>query len=180
MPALLRTIAIAATAAVLAAPAQAQVALDPISARLLAAHNRERALVGVPSMAWDPALAASAASYGPSLAAIRRLQHSPRAMRPGQRENLWMGTAGAFSPEQMVGNWASEKRYFRSGIYPNVSTTGNWFDVSHYTAMVWPSTTRVGCAIYSSGGIDYLICRYSPPGNIDGRPLVLPTSGARR
>ena len=142
-----------------------------VAARLLAAHNRERLAAGVPPLRWDPALAAAAATYGPSLARIGRLDHSPRASRPGQRENLWMGSRGAYSPEQMVGSWAQEKRYFRPGIFPNVSTTGNWLDVSHYTQMIWRGTTHVGCAVHPAGGWDYLICRYSPPGNVDGRPV---------
>ena len=157
----------------LAAPAVAQtLALDPLSARLLAAHNRERAAVRVPPLQWDPALAAAAASYGPALAAVGRLQHSPRHTRPGQRENLWMGTRGAFSPEQMIATWAEEKRRFRPGIFPAVSTTGNWLDVSHYSQIIWRTTTRVGCALYSTRSWDFLICRYSPPGNVDGRPVL--------
>lgn len=156
----------------LAPPAAAQApVLDPISMRLLAIHNGERAAVGVPPLAWDPALAAAAASYGPSLAAIGRLQHSPRHLRPGQRENLWMGTTGAYSPEQMVSTWTVEKRIFRPGIFPAVSSTGNWLDVSHYTTMIWRTTTRVGCAIHRTAAWEYLICRYSPPGNIDGVPV---------
>ena len=138
------------------------------SERLLAAHNAERARVRVARLEWDPQLAASAASYGPMLASIGRLQHSPRAIRPGQRENLWMGTRGFFSPEQMVGTWIDERRQFRPGIYPAVSRTGNWSDVSHYTQLIWKGTTRVGCAIQSTRSFDYLICRYSPPGNLDG------------
>ena len=162
--------AIAAVSIALAAPsaAQAPPPLDPLSMRLLVAHNLERAQVGAPPLAWDPALAASAASYGPALAAAGRLQHSPRASRPGQRENLWMGSRGAYSPEQMVANWSDEKRFFRPGIFPAVSSTGNWLDVSHYTTMIWPTTTRLGCAVYRTIQWDYLICRYSPPGNIDG------------
>ena len=155
-----------------AAPAAAQVpAMDPFSMRLLVAHNAERARIGVPPLQWDPALAAAAASYGSALAGAGRLQHSPKALRPGQRENLWRGTSGAFSPEQMVGTWIAERRYFRPGIYPNVSTTGNWADVSHYTTMIWRTTSRVGCAIHRARGMDWLICRYSPPGNIDGQPV---------
>ena len=34
------------------------------------------------------------------------------------------------------------------------------------------STTRVGCAIYSTEW-DYLICRYTPPGNVDGKPVFV-------
>jgi hypothetical protein len=139
--------------------------------RILASHNLERARLNVPPLQWDPQLAASAAAYGPMLASIGRLQHSPRAMRPGQRENLWMGTRGFFSPEQMVGTWINERREFRPGVFPNVSRTGNWYDVSHYTQLIWKGTTRVGCAIHSTGRYDYLICSYSPPGNIDGRTV---------
>jgi hypothetical protein len=151
--------------------ATAQPALDPVSQRLLAAHNQERISLAIAPLSWDPALAESAAAYGPALAAIGRLVHSPRASRPGQRENLWMGTRGAYTPEQMVANWSDEKMFFRPGVFPNVATTGNWLDVSHYTTMIWPTTTRVGCAIYRTIPDDYLICRYSPPGNIDGVPL---------
>lgn len=144
-------------------------AVAATSARLLAMHNAERARVGVPALRWDPALAAAAASYGPALDRLGRLQHSPRASRPGQRENLWMGTRGAFSPEQMVGSWLAEKREYRHGLFPNVSRTGNWMDVSHYTQMVWKGTTHVGCAVHRGARWDFLICRYSPPGNKDGQ-----------
>ena len=154
-------------------PAHAAAYYSPsLAARLLAAHNAERARVGVRPLQWDPALAASAAAYGPTLARLGRLQHSPRAMRPGQRENLWMGSRGAFSPEQMVGNWISEKAYYRPGTFPYFSRTGRWDDVAHYTQVVWSGTTNVGCAVYSAARWDYLICRYSPPGNVDGRRVV--------
>lgn len=156
---------------------QPQPALSPLEQRLLAAHNVERSRVGAAPLAWDRALAASAASYGPVLASLGRLVHSPRPSRPGQRENLWIGSRGVYGPEQMVGRWIDERALLRPGIYPAVSSTGRWEDVSHYTQMVWPSTTRVGCAIHSSPATDYLICRYSPPGNKDGLPI--PTAWLR-
>ena len=154
------------------ADAQIPFGLSNIAIRLLAAHNSERAKVGVPPLQWDYTLAAAAGSYGPALASLGRLQHSPRASRPGQRENLWRGTRGTFSPEQMVAGWVEEKAYFQAGLFPHVSSTGNWIDVSHYTQMIWRSTTRVGCSIYAIENAEYLICRYSPPGNIDGKPVL--------
>ena len=141
------------------------------SARLLASHNLERSRVNAPPLQWDPQLAAAAASYGPVLARMGRLEHSPRASRPGQRENLWMGPRGVYSPERMVGAWIDERAMFRPGVFPNVSRTGNWSHVSHYTQLIWKGTTRVGCAIQPAGQMEYLICRYSPPGNIDGKYL---------
>jgi hypothetical protein len=136
--------------------------------RILAAHNQVRAAVGAAPLQWDPILAASAASYGPRLASYPQLEHSPRAERPGQAENLWRGQAGLHSLESMVGNWVSERSMYRPGAFPAVSTTGNWLDVSHYTQMIWPTTTKVGCALHSTRHWDYFICRYSPRGNRDG------------
>ena len=154
----------------LSAPAAAQTsASDNLAARLLAAHNRERAQVGAGPLRWDASLAAAAADYARTLSTLGRLEHSPRATRPGQSENLWRGTRGAYSPEQMVGYWTAERADFRPGIFPDVSRTGNWFDVSHYTQMIWRGTTGLGCAIYRDRRLDYLVCRYSPRGNIDGR-----------
>jgi len=165
-------LALTVTAATPAHTAGYWTATDTSSARILAAHNRERARAGVAPLRWDPTLAASAASYGPALARIGGLRHSPKAGRLGQRENLWMGTRGAYSPEQMVGNWIAEKAYYRNGQFPNVSRTGNWADVAHYTQVVWRGTTHVGCAIYPTRNWDYLICRYSPPGNVGGRQAI--------
>ena len=145
--------------------------------RLLAAHNRERALVGAPPLQWDADLAAHAASYGPTLARLRHLIHSPRESRPGERENLAMAFHNTLGPEQLVDMWSREKRLLQPGLFPAVSRTGQWADVAHYTQMVWPTTTRVGCAIFAADW-DYLICRYSPPGNIDGKPIF--TASAER
>ena len=142
--------------------------LDSVNHRILAAHNMARADVGAPPLQWDPTLAVAAASYGPALSRAGRLVHSSRAGRENQRENLWMGQQGRFGPEQMVATWTDEKRLFFPGQFPNVSRTGNWSDVAHYTQMIWKGTTHVGCAIYRDGAWDYLICRYSPPGNRDG------------
>ena len=80
-----------------------------------------------------------------------------------------MGTKGAFLPQQMVGSWASERAAFRPGIFPAVSRTGNWSDVGHYSQLIWPTTTHLGCAIDSNARFEFLVCRYAPAGNIDGR-----------
>jgi hypothetical protein len=139
--------------------------------RLLQAHNRERQAIGLPPLRWDPLLSTAAAAYGPALAARARLAHSPREARPGQGENLWMGTRGAYRLEDMTGGWIGEKSLFQPGIFPKVSKNGHRSDVAHYTQMIWAGTDRMGCALHASGGWDYLICRYAPPGNVVGRPV---------
>src|SRR3954471_20921493 len=102
----------------IAVPAQAQQwqgATGALAERLLAAHNEERALVGAGPLQWDDQLAAHAASYGPTLASMRRLVHSPREGRPGERENLAMAWHGTLSPEQLVGMWSREKNELQPG-----------------------------------------------------------------
>ena len=161
-------LAIVLSAALAAAP---QRPLDPVSASILAEHNLVRAQAGVPPLRWNWQLAADAASYGPTLSAIGYLQHSPRSSRPpNERENLAQGPRGIYSAAQLVAVWAAERRYFHPGVFPNVCA-GNWSTCAHYTQMIWPTTTDVGCAVYRDARYDWLICRYSPPGNIDNRPV---------
>ena len=162
---------IVAAAPTTAAAAASHGFASQFPARVLAAHNAARAQAGVAPLAWDPALGRSAAAYAQQMAFTNRFEHSNRQARRGIGENLWMGTRGAFSVERMVGDWASERRMFRAGLFPAVTRTGNWMDVGHYTQIIWPTTTRVGCALASNGRADYLVCHYSPAGNIDGRPV---------
>src|SRR4029453_6685565 len=149
-------------AACTAEPKMFEPAEDPLrpanpSSQLLHAHNRERAAVGAPPLSWDQGLASAAAAYAAQLAALGSLRHSARKERPGQGENLWMGTRAAFLPQAMVANWASERSRFRPGIFPAVSRTGHWADVGHYSQMIWPTTTRLGCAIASSRRTDFFV-----------------------
>lgn len=139
--------------------------------RVVESQNLERERLGLNNMAWDPSLAAAAAGYASELASTNRWQHSAWETRVGQGENLWMGTRAAFTPEEMVGGWLAERRMFHSGTFPNVSTSGSWHDVGHYTQLIWPATDRVGCAVRSNADYDYLVCRYSGPGNVMGDPV---------
>lgn len=139
---------------------------------LLLVHNRERRSFGAPPVAWDRDMAASAARYAHELASLGRLQHSSKAFRPGQGENLWMGTRGAYAPATMAESWVSERRHFRPGRFPGVSQTRNWIDIGHFTAMVWPTTNRIGCGLASNRRWDVLVCRYAPAGNVDGVMLA--------
>lgn len=136
--------------------------------RLLALHNTERARIGAPPLTWDPLLAVHAQRWAEDLARRRAFEHSPNASRPGEGENLFMGTAGAWRIEEMIGGFIDEKRDFRRGTFPDVSKSGQWERVAHYTQLIWRNTSRVGCALASNGENDFLACRYSPPGNVVG------------
>lgn len=134
------------------------------------AHNAARAEFGSAPLVWDPYLARSAYGSARQMTVTGRV-HSSREGRKDIRENLLQSLPGQRSPRQMVGVWISEQRYFTPGTFPNVSTTGNWSNVGHYTQIVWPTTVRLGCAIHSDKNYDWTVCHYSPPGNRDGTPI---------
>ena len=142
--------------------------------RLLAAHNRERILTGVPALEWDARLAADAAIWARELARTGKFEHSPAdPSDPNvQGENLWAGTPGAWSPEEMVGYWIAEKRDYKSGVFPAVSRSGDLDQVGHYTQVVWRTTRKVGCALDRSAREDILVCRYAEGGNIIGERVT--------
>jgi hypothetical protein len=148
--------------------------LTSLDERLLAAHNRERTAAGIGKLQWDEELAADAEAWGETLAASGEFEHEegdPDDPDP-QGENLWAGTVGAYSPEEMVGMWIEEKKLFRPGRFPDNSVTGNYADVGHYTQLMWRETGLVGCALAESEEEEVLVCRYRQAGNVEGeRPF---------
>jgi uncharacterized protein YkwD len=139
---------------------------------MLARHNDARRAVGVPQLAWDEGLAVHALDYARELARTRRFQHAPQPMGPGREgENLFTGTRDAYSFAEMIQYWIDEKKWFVNAPAPDFSTTGNGEAVAHYTQIIWRTTTRVGCGLAQGRGRDLLVCRYSPAGNVDGRPV---------
>jgi hypothetical protein len=137
--------------------------------RMLASHNSERARLGMPPLRWSAQLSLDAQQWANSLARRGAIEHAQSRNDAG--ENLWMGSANWFSPEQMVGDFLSERSAFRPGRFPHVSNTGNWVDVGHYTQVIWPGTQAVGCAIARDTGREVLVCRYWPSGNIYGQQV---------
>ncbi len=142
-----------------------------LEARVLATHNRERDLAGLPLLRWNDSLATSARYWANHLGRIDQLEHAPYDPkdRSPQGENLWAGTRGHFPAESMVDYWIQEKRYFRPGLFPQNSRTGKIEDVGHYTQVMWRDTREVGCALGQGVKFDILVCRYSSVGNVVGQ-----------
>ena len=163
---LLSVTAIVVTGA--SAPASAQSSrLASFKERVLATHNKERAGLGIGPLAWSDALAANASRWAARIARLSDLEHDETLDVEG--ENLWRGTKGAYTPEDMVELWIDEKRAFRNNPVPDVSITGDIGDVGHYTQVVWSTTTLVGCAVADAvGGDEVMVCRYMEGGNIMG------------
>lgn len=160
----MKRLSIAAVLAVMTVGVSAHAQEDPSNtAELLAAHNAYRASLGLPPLRWSDRLAANAQQWAEHLAEIGQLVHS------GSGQNLAIATAGTQSLTQLVNLWGGEHAYFTNGYFPDISTTGDWMDVGHYSQMVWKTTTKVGCGFAEGDGLDVLVCDYDPPGNVMGK-----------
>ena len=147
----------------------AQGRVNDFEDRVLSAHNRERAAMGVEKLSWDDELARGAQRWADYLSRTGKFHHSTQSRgRQALGENLWGGTAGHFTAEHMIGRWIDEKEHFRRGKFPFNSETGDVADVGHYTQVIWRDTRRVGCALSDVGAREIVVCRYAKPGNIAG------------
>lgn len=144
--------------------------VQALEQRTLAVHNAERQRLGIPPLRWNRKLASDAALWARHLARKGYLVHStddPREMSP-EGENLWAGTTGVYSAEDMSKLWLKERKNFKYGVFPNSSRTGDLNDVAHYTQIVWASSKAVGCALARGRKDEFFVCRYSEAGNVIG------------
>ena len=142
---------------------------DAMAARMLDAHNRERKRLGLPRLKWNRALEREAKQWGHEIARRGRLEHADQKTRGTTGENLWMGGQGQWDAITGIDMMIDEKRYYRHGNFPEISSTGKWADVAHYTQIVWRDTKEVGCSVVNDRGWDVLVCRYWPAGNVWGQ-----------
>ncbi|XP_035501924.1 R3H domain containing-like [Scophthalmus maximus] len=137
---------------------------------LLDYHNRVRSQVFPPAanmeyMLWDEGLAKSADSW----ASLCIWDHGPTQAMKYMGQNLAITSARHQSVTDLVRSWYDERHQFS---YPN-RCSGSV--CSHYTQMVWASTSRVGCAVRKCSNVHVfgsnwreatlLVCNYSIKGN---------------
>ncbi|KAJ3270557.1 Cuticle-degrading protease [Terramyces sp. JEL0728] len=130
-------------------------------------HNQYRQLVGYAPLTWDSNLEAFAQNWANKLASTNSFSHSGS----GYGENLFQSTGGLFTCADAVKSWFDE--------FPNYSGEpigqGNFESYGHFTQLLWPTTTSMGCAAakYQAGGQtkQTTVCEYSPAGNILGQSV---------
>ncbi|PVH63273.1 hypothetical protein PAHAL_3G509600 [Panicum hallii] len=133
-----------------------QKAIDDI----LKEHNLFRAKEHVPPLAWNETLAKFSQQYAETLKGPCKPVHSTSPYG----ENLMFGTGG-ITWKTTVDEWDGEKKNYHYGS--NTCDPGKM--CGHYTAVVWKSTTTVGCGrVKCNNGDTMIMCSYWPPGNYDG------------
>ena len=176
------TLVIAAILTVSWSALERSYAQSDIADTILKIHNDERAVVGSPALKWSDSLANDAKSWAEHLASLPPKPTSssgwnqccggePDLVHAGPGENLWAGGANYYSTADMVKSWASEKSNYHGAPLSNADFAPGVPMIGHYTQMVWKNTKDVGCAtaIGNQGKFEFLVCRYSPPGNTLGQ-----------
>nr|KAJ3422462.1 Multidrug resistance-associated protein 1 [Polyrhizophydium stewartii] len=125
----------------------------------LNSHNYYRSLVGSRPVSWSRVAASTALSWSQHLYNTGRFEHSVTNFG----ENLYK-SSGDFTCSHAIQLFFSEYKNYHGEIVGQ----GNFNSYGHYTQVIWPSTTEIGCGRY--GG--YLTCHYNPPGNYPQRVPV--------
>lgn len=134
--------------------------------------NKLRTAHGVAPLTWSTTLASYAASW---------TSHCNFAHSGGKYgENIWEGSGG-FSDISMIDDWYNECKSYDYSSAQYTEGTG------HFTALVWKSTTQVGCHLQSCNGqgnamSQFLSCNFNPAGNYIGefaQNVMRPTSGGQ-
>ncbi|KAI9068503.1 PR-1-like protein [Trametes sanguinea] len=126
-------------------------------------HNDVRGKFGAQPLVWSDDLQAKAQSYAENC----QLRHSDGANGP-VGENLAAAT-GVFDTTAAV------KLFVRD--MGKLDQNPNNFVFSHFTQVVWKSTTQLGCGVALCDGIlpgrrgpaTYHVCLYDPVGNVIGQ-----------
>lgn len=120
----------------------------------LAIHNYFRKIHGAPDLEWSDNITRSAQDWANKCS----FTHSSSIYG----ENLALGHP---SINNAVNAWYSENRYYNYSR-PGFSTT-----TGHFTAIIWASTRRLGCALGDcpNNKPKLWVCQYDPPGNYNSR-----------
>jgi uncharacterized protein YkwD len=119
---------------------------------MLDAHNAARARHCAPPMSWSPALAAAAQTWA-NRCAFNHDRNNPNG------ENLAWGTE--LSAREAFGLWYDEIREYNYAA-PGFGPAG------HFTQVIWRDSRQLGCGVARCGVDIYWVCRYAPPGNVEG------------
>lgn len=154
---------------------------DPLATAVLSLHNAARASASpapsppLPALAWSEAAASAAQAWANGCA----WKHDPSLGALHMGQNIYAvgstSPAVAATPADVVGSWVGEAVNYH--LDTNTCDAGKV--CGHYTAVVWRSTTGVGCGhrvctTSSPFGArfpywDYWVCNYVPPGNWVGQ-----------
>lgn len=117
-------------------------------------HNQKRSLHGAQKLTWNSTLFDFASAYAQKYDCTGKLKH----LGGPYGENLAIG----YSPTGAIDAWYDEGKTYQYGLESTYD---------HFTALVWNSSSQLGCAYKYCNEVwgSYIICSYYPPGNVVGK-----------
>ena len=148
-------------------------------AAFLAGHNTVRAAHNAPPLTWSGELALKAAIW----ANVCQFRHSNGLLSNKPYGENIVAATGDFSIPAAMGTFVQDAgmklclanffltKHLKSADYNPANPT-----YSHFTQVVWKSTTQLGCAVSRCDGIfdrsfgkaTLYVCLYNPAGNVVG------------
>ncbi len=125
-------------------------------------HNLERESLGLPELEWSEELQESAQLLTKTMA----FKDKHEGGNTSYGENSWSGENNGATFEEIFKLWSAGKDYFLADQPVPLSCSKAWDQCSGYSQIVWSNTTHIGCAAAASMENDYIVCHYSPAGNI--------------
>lgn len=114
-------------------------------------HNKVRAMHHAPPLKWDKSLAKYAQNWSNKC--------GTKYSKGPYGENMAMGFPNWSSA---VNGWYKEVRFYSFDESRYCTAT------SHFTQVVWKSTTKIGCGSKTCNGSKIYTCSYSSKGNVLG------------
>ncbi|MDX8036395.1 CAP family protein [Lentzea sp. BCCO 10_0856] len=152
-----------ATAAALVVPTTPAQAADPVT-KTVELLNTYRAKHGAPPLSLDSEVSNTAQQWADHLHETNDFQHRPN--NP-YGENLYWTSSRTRAIDTVatnaLENWYRESRgydYSKEMTQSNVN-----YDVLHFTAMVWKSSTRVGVGLKQGKNGIYVVVNFAERGN---------------
>merc|ERR1719469_218212 len=124
----------------------------------LAEHNKYRCMHGAGNLVWNNVMASSAALWGQSCCQNGLKHAKSYDETPSSGENL---AAGYGSIAAAIKGWYDEVKDCTT--MPGCKPAKKGGVIGHFTAMVWSSSTELGCAVNPTGwmGRPVYVCRYA-------------------
>ncbi len=128
----------------------------------LTLHNQERETLELPALEWSEELQQSAQLLASTMAFKDKFEQG----NTGYGENSWSGVNNGATFEEIFELWSAGKAHFQADQPVPKNCTQSFEQCADYSQIVWSQTTHIGCAAAASIENDYIVCHYSPAGNI--------------
>ncbi|XP_066911241.1 uncharacterized protein [Clytia hemisphaerica] len=128
---------------------------------ILKTHNTYRKTHRSNPLKWSNKLQANAQRWADKLAKKGYLQHENQSE---EGENIACMKGAELTGERAATMWYDEVKYYDYSKPTFSSKTG------HFTQLVWNGSTELGVGrATASNGMQFVVARYNPPGNILGK-----------